>query len=32
MKTILRACAISILFAGSALALSGERMREIPLD
>jgi 4-carboxymuconolactone decarboxylase len=32
MKTILRAASICVLFAGSALALSGERMTEIPLD
>jgi 4-carboxymuconolactone decarboxylase len=32
MKTMLRAGAICLLFAGSALALSGERMPEIPLD
>jgi len=32
MKTLVRACAIGIVFAGSALALSGERMAEIPLD
>jgi 4-carboxymuconolactone decarboxylase len=32
MKTILRAAAISLLFAGSALALTAERMAEIPLD
>jgi 4-carboxymuconolactone decarboxylase len=32
MKTILRATAICILFAGSAVALNGERMAEIPLD
>src|SRR5258707_3621830 len=32
MKTILRASAICVLFAGSALALTGERMAEIPLD
>ena len=32
MKTILRATAICVLFAGSALALTGERMAEIPLD
>jgi 4-carboxymuconolactone decarboxylase len=32
MKTFLRATAISVLFAGSALALTGERMAEIPLD
>jgi 4-carboxymuconolactone decarboxylase len=32
MKTILRASLISVLFAGSAVALTGERMAEIPLD
>jgi 4-carboxymuconolactone decarboxylase len=32
MKTILRISAISMLLAGSALALTGERMAEIPLD
>src|SRR5450631_3468603 len=32
MKTILRASAICVLLAGSAVALSGERMAEIPLD
>jgi 4-carboxymuconolactone decarboxylase len=32
MKTILRGSAICLLFAGSALALTGERMAEIPLD
>ncbi len=32
MKTILRASAVCVLFAGSALALTGERMPEIPLD
>jgi len=32
MKTILRASAICVLFAGSAVALTGERMAEIPLD
>jgi 4-carboxymuconolactone decarboxylase len=32
MKTILRATAICVLFAGSAVALTGERMTEIPLD
>ncbi len=32
MKTILRATAICVLLAGSALALTGERMVEIPLD
>jgi 4-carboxymuconolactone decarboxylase len=32
MKMILRAAAISLLFAGSALALTAERMPEIPLD
>jgi 4-carboxymuconolactone decarboxylase len=32
MKSILRISAVSLLFAGSALALSGERMPEIPLD
>jgi 4-carboxymuconolactone decarboxylase len=32
MKTILRASALCLLFAGSAVALSGERMAEIPLD
>jgi 4-carboxymuconolactone decarboxylase len=32
MKTIWRASAISLLLAGSALALTGERMAEIPLD
>ena len=29
MKAILRASAICVLFAGSALALTGERMAEI---
>ena len=32
MKTILRASAVCLLFAGSAVALTGERMAEIPLD
>jgi 4-carboxymuconolactone decarboxylase len=32
MKTILRASAISVLLAGSAGALTGERMATIPLD
>jgi 4-carboxymuconolactone decarboxylase len=32
MKTILRATAVCVLFAGSAVALTGERMTEIPLD
>jgi 4-carboxymuconolactone decarboxylase len=32
MKTILRLSAVCLLFAGSALALTGERMAEIPLD
>jgi 4-carboxymuconolactone decarboxylase len=32
MKTLLRASVISLLLAGSALALTGERMAEIPLD
>jgi 4-carboxymuconolactone decarboxylase len=32
MKTILRASIVCLLFAGSALALTGERMTEIPLD
>jgi len=32
MKTILRVAVISSLFAGSALALTAERMAEIPLD
>ena len=32
MKTILRLSAIATLFAGSALALTGERMPEIPID
>src|SRR5450432_386792 len=32
MKTILRASAICLLFAGSSLALTGERFPEIPLD
>ena len=32
MKTILRASALCLLFAGSALALTGERFAEIPLD
>ena len=32
MKTILRASIICLLFAGSALALTGERMSQIPLD
>ena len=32
MKTMLRAGALCLLFAGSALALSGERFPEIPLD
>jgi 4-carboxymuconolactone decarboxylase len=32
MKTILRVSAVCMLFAGSALALTGERMSEIPLD
>jgi 4-carboxymuconolactone decarboxylase len=32
MKTILRAGVLCLLFAGSALALTGERFPEIPLD
>lgn len=32
MKTILRISAITLLLAGSAMALTGERMPEIPLD
>lgn len=32
MKSILRASAICLLFAGSAMALTGERMAEMPLD
>jgi 4-carboxymuconolactone decarboxylase len=32
MKTILRVSALCVLFAGSALALTGERFAEIPLD
>ena len=32
MKTILRLSAVCILFGGSALALTGERMAEIPLE
>src|ERR1700680_1899068 len=32
MKTILRVSAVCMLFAGSALALTGERMAEIPLE
>jgi 4-carboxymuconolactone decarboxylase len=32
MKTLLRATAMCVLFTGSAIALSGERMAEIPLD
>ena len=32
MKTILRVSVVCVLFAGSALALTGERMPEIPLD
>ena len=32
MKMMLRASAVCLLFAGSALALTGERMPEIPLD
>ena len=32
MKTMLRAGAICVLFAGSALALTGERFPEIPLE
>ena len=32
MKSILRISVVSLLFAGSALALTGERMPEIPLD
>src|SRR5260370_14520780 len=32
MKTMLRASAISLLLAGSSLALTAERMAEIPLD
>jgi 4-carboxymuconolactone decarboxylase len=32
MKTMLRASALCLLFAGSALALTGERFPEIPLD
>src|SRR5437588_12003564 len=32
MRTILRVSALCVLFAGSAMALTGERMAEIPLD
>jgi 4-carboxymuconolactone decarboxylase len=32
MKTILRASVVCMLFAGSAIALTGERMATIPLD
>jgi 4-carboxymuconolactone decarboxylase len=32
MKTILRASIVCLLFAGSALALTGERMTQIPLE
>ena len=32
MKTMLRAGGLCLLFAGSALALTGERFPEIPLD
>ena len=32
MKTVLRATAVCLVFAGSALALTGERFPEIPLD
>jgi len=32
MKTILRASVVCLLFAGSAIALTGERMATIPLD
>ena len=32
MKMTLRLSAVCVLFAGSALALTGERMPEIPLD
>lgn len=32
MKTILRASVVCLLFAGSALALTGERVATIPLD
>jgi 4-carboxymuconolactone decarboxylase len=32
MKTIFRAMTLSVLFAGSAVALTGERFAEIPLD
>jgi 4-carboxymuconolactone decarboxylase len=32
MKAILRLSAVGLLFAGSAFALTGERMAEIPLD
>src|SRR5450432_3055248 len=32
MKTMLRVTAMSLLLAGSAVALTGERMAEIPLD
>jgi 4-carboxymuconolactone decarboxylase len=32
MKTIFRVSAVCMLFAGSAVALTGERMPEIPLD
>jgi 4-carboxymuconolactone decarboxylase len=32
MKTILRASVVCVLFAGSAVALSGERMATIPID
>ncbi|MGJ4941641.1 carboxymuconolactone decarboxylase family protein [Bradyrhizobium sp. HKCCYLS1011] len=32
MKTLLHACAFGVVFTGAALALTGERMAEIPLD
>ena len=32
MKAVLRIVAIGLLFTGSAFALTGERMAEIPLD
>ena len=32
MKSILRASLVCVAFAGSALALTGERMAPIPLD
>src|SRR5258707_9363875 len=32
MKSILRASLVCVVFAGSAVALSGERMAPIPLD